>query len=455
MVNQRIADMLGYTRDELVGMSWRELTHPDDLAVSAKLVEQLTQGDRAPAVLEKRYLHKSGRTVWAALTARSIVDASTGERIAIALVQDVSPQRRSEELTRALSEQTSRLAAIIQKTPLAVILTNEDGEMTYFNSAALEMLGISEGIGALGQPVELIDAGVDGHTATLLDDVGQDGRWSGERYFRSIGSGEVLPVHVTAFRLETPPSGVGSFAFIAKDIRERKQIESALRERERRLRYLAQRLIRAQEEERSRIARELHDDVTQRLAMIAVELGLLQSELGAQPKEALARIRDEVAGLSNAVRDLSHQYHPSVLAHSNLETALESLCCEFEHQHGIQARFRSRADTSGVARPIATAVYRIIQEALRNVARHSGAERVVLTVDCDENELKVALLDDGRGFDPEAVPGRRGLGLTSMKERAVAIGGSIELHSEPGCGVRIELTAPVAEGCEEDSADES
>jgi signal transduction histidine kinase len=150
---------------------------------------------------------------------------------------------------------------------------------------------------------------------------------------------------------------------------------------------------------------------------------------------------------------LSHQYHPSALSHSNLHAALESLCFEFENQHGIRARFRGRADTAKVARSISTAIYRIVQEALRNVARHSGAQGVVLTVECDDNELRLALLDDGKGFDRTEITKRRGLGLTSMEERALAIGGSIEFHSELGAGVRIELTAPVAEGCDEDADD--
>ncbi|MEZ5365623.1 MAG: PAS domain S-box protein [Bryobacterales bacterium] len=453
VVNPKLADMLGYTQDELVGMSWRELTHPDDYDASEKLVHQLEEDQRAPAVIDKRYLHKSGRAVWASVTARTIKDEITGDRMTLALIQDVSAFRRTEELTRSLSEQTSRLAAIIQNSPQAVILLNEDAEITYLNRAALEMLDVSEAISLLGQSVDIIDGGGDGEAPIRLCEAGRGERWLGERYFQSALGGEPIPVHVTAFPLENQQSGLGSTAIVAKDIRQRKSIERELRASERRLRTLAQELLRAQERERSRIARDLHDDVTQRLAMVAVELGLLQSSPETDPgllSSKLATIQNQVVELTETVRDLSHQYHPSVLAHSNLEGALESLCHEFGAANNLQVRFRNRADTSGVARPTATAVYRIVQEALRNVARHSGAERVILTLDCDDAELRVALLDDGRGFDTSTLHAERGLGLTSMRERAGAIGGSIEIHSEPGAGTRVELTAPVAAGCEDD-----
>ncbi|MCB9384371.1 MAG: PAS domain S-box protein [Bryobacterales bacterium] len=453
VVNPKLAEMLGYTQDELLGKSWRELTHPDDYEASQRLVNQLEGGERAPSVIEKRYLHKSGRAIWASVTGRVIQDEITGERLTLALIQDVSAVRRTEELTRSLSEQTSRLAAIIQNSPLAVILTNEDAEITYLNRAALELLDVNEAIGLLGQSIELIDGGVDGKPTMNLTGAGRSERWLGERYFRSVPAGELIPVHVTAFPLENPQSGVGSTAIVAKDIRQRKSIERELRSSERRLRTLAQQLLRAQERERSRIARDLHDDVTQRLAMVAVELGLLQKAPESDPgllSEKLTTIQNQVVELTETVRNLSHQYHPSVLAHSNLEGALESLCHEFGSANDLQVRFRNRADTSAVAKPTATAIYRIVQEALRNVARHSGAERVVLTLDCDDDELRIALLDDGRGFDTSTLHMGAGLGLTSMMERAGAIGGSIEIHSEPGAGTRVEITAPVSAGCEDD-----
>jgi PAS domain S-box-containing protein len=451
MVNPKLADWLGYTREELIGKSFQSVTHPEDVAVSDKLAEELANGNPTPSTIHKRYIQKSGRVVWASLATRSIVDPDTGERITIALIQDVSGQRRTEELTRALSEQTSRLAAIIQKSPLAVILTNEDGGMTYLNRAALEMLGLSEAIGALGQSIELVDAGVDGERTTILDDLRSSGRWHGERFFRSLDGGELLAVHVTAFRLDRQQSGVGSLAFVVKDIRERKKIELALREREDRLSHLARRLIRAQEEERARIARDLHDDVTQRLALMAVEIGFLQSnpETSEQAlSQKLEELRLQVVELTDTVRDLSHHYHPSALTHSSLGGALESLCYEFESRHGIQTRYRGDAQTDGVSRSIATAIYRIVQEGLQNVARHAGASRVVLTLAREADELRVALLDDGAGFNPDTLRQRAGLGLTSMEERAHAIGGVLRIFSEPGSGTRIELSAPVVEAPE-------
>ena len=198
----------------------------------------------------------------------------------------------------------------------------------------------------------------------------------------------------------------------------------------------------------------MHDDVTQRLATVAVELGLLQTrpeDDGGLLHEKLETIRQQVLDLADTVRDVSHRYHPSVLSHSNLESALKMLADDFESVHDAKVRVKNRgADLKRIARPTATAVYRIVQEALGNVTQHSLAKKVLITLDCEEDGdlLRVIVLDDGQGFSSDKPAD--GLGITSMEERATAIGGNVEIHSEPGEGTRVEISAPMADGCEEE-----
>ena len=470
-VNDTLAGIFGYTRDEMVGMSWSDLAHPKEKGDADEASEKLDDRDEAETdeqeescspdsdeetagELQKerepqlRFAHKSGRTIWGALTERQIEDEATGESLTVTLIRDVSELRRTEELSKSLAEQTSRLAAIIHNSPLAVILTSAEGEMTYLNPAASTLLGVSQAFGALGHSIELVDAGEDGRAPTILQDLDEDGRWSGERCLRSLPTDEVIPVHVTVFRLDEGDSCIGSLAVVAQDIRDRKLVEKQLRNRGKRLRNLAQQLIRAQEDERARISRELHDDVTQRLAMIAVEIGLLQSEPAPDEdrlREKLEKMRTQVVELTDAVRDFSHEFHPSVLSHSTLDAAVRALCAEFETKRGIQTQVRSRGGFDRIPQPASTAVYRILQEALQNVARHAEAERADVTLESDPGQLRVGLIDDGKGFDPDADENRNGLGLTSMEERATTVGGSLTIHSEPGEGTRIEIAIPLTE----------
>ena len=471
-VNDTLAGIFGYEREEMVGMRWADLAHPkakkdagesserekeqsdnagesDDDSTCGSEDDKTVDGEfKAEREPQQRFEHKSGRTIWGALTERKIEDNSTGDSLTITLIRDVSELRRTEELSKSLAEQTSRLAAIIHNSPLAVILTSGEGEMTYLNPAASTLLGVSQAFGALGHSIDLVDAGEDGKAPTLLQDLDENGRWSGERCLRSLPTDEVIPVRVTVFRLDEGDSCIGSLAVIAQDIRDRKLVERQLTNREKRLRNLAQKLIGAQEEERGRIARELHDDVTQRLAMLAVEIGILQSEPAKEPSqlsEKLEQMHAQVVELTDAVRNLSHEFHPSALSHSTLDAAVRSLCEEFEDRRGIKAQVRSSGEFDRVPRPTSTAVYRILQEGLRNIVRHAEAQQADITLECNADELNIVLIDDGKGFEPNAEVNRHGLGLTSMEERATTIGGTLEIHSEPGEGTRIEITIPIGE----------
>jgi signal transduction histidine kinase len=224
----------------------------------------------------------------------------------------------------------------------------------------------------------------------------------------------------------------------------RRRAEAVLRESQGELRALTGRLLQAQETERRRIARELHDDLSQRLALLAVELDLLAQ---APPAEA-ARLRDKVAELtaqvrelSSTVHELSHNLHPSKLEQLGLVACLRGLCQEQAEAHGLRVEF-THQPTPPVPHDTALCLYRIAQEALRNVVKHSGARhaRVALGGNGDGVSLQVA--DDGAGFDSRA-DGNGGLGLVSMRERLRLVGGTIAIESRPLDGTRIDVHVPL------------
>jgi signal transduction histidine kinase len=212
------------------------------------------------------------------------------------------------------------------------------------------------------------------------------------------------------------------------------------------LRALSGSLLHAQDEERRRVSRELHDDVSQNVARLKFDLDALEQKLPRSmegEKQRLLAIRDIAAQLSNDLRRIAYALHPSTLDLLGLTVALSSYAREFSKRTGIPVEFSASGVPAEVPPGIASSFYRIAQEALRNVARHGDGGVAQVSLTGDKSHLTLAIRDNGPGFDRDAVRGQGGLGLVSMEERARLIHASFQLETAPGCGVSITVSAPL------------
>ena len=234
------------------------------------------------------------------------------------------------------------------------------------------------------------------------------------------------------------------------DITDRKEAEAALRTSELALRAtnselqdLAGRLIAAQEAERARIARDLHDDMSQRLALLTIEIDQFGRRAGRSDTHAddVKRISDRAAEIATDMHRLSYQLHPTKLEALGLVPSIQSVCRDVSNQHGVQVEFKHYLVPPDLDPEIALCLFRIVQESLRNVVRHSGASRALVRISASEGELRLQIADQGQGFDVDAL-GRSGLGLISMRERVKFVGGDIVIRSAPGNGTRIGVRVP-------------
>jgi two-component system, NarL family, sensor kinase len=206
---------------------------------------------------------------------------------------------------------------------------------------------------------------------------------------------------------------------------------------------LRRRLVHAQEEEHRRIARELHDDLTQRLALLAIDAGILEqvpdcpSEVGQRARG----MRAQLIALSEAVHCLSRQLHPSILDELGLVDALRVECRSLDQRDGIAVSFLAHNFPTGLRRDIALCVYRVSQEALRNVARHARTPQASVQLFATDRHLVLGVSDRGVGFDV-AAGGKRGLGIESMRERARLVRARLTVESHPGDGTRVTLRIP-------------
>jgi signal transduction histidine kinase len=222
---------------------------------------------------------------------------------------------------------------------------------------------------------------------------------------------------------------------------EARRSQAALRRSYDRLRDLGARLLRAQETERSRIARELHDDISQQMALLEMDLELLAEAVDGQAVDLAGEVLNRANGIAKSVHDLSHRLHPEKLRLIGLPAALDGL----KRELSLPGVVLSVAHDNVPPLPpdLTLCLFRVAQEALHNALKHSHARRVSVSLTGVDEALALTVVDDGAGFDVDAEWGK-GLGLISMAERVEAVGGTFRLQSSPGAGTRVEISVPLS-----------
>jgi signal transduction histidine kinase len=205
-------------------------------------------------------------------------------------------------------------------------------------------------------------------------------------------------------------------------------------------------LIAVQEEERSRLARELHDDITQRLALLAIDLGRDERDaFNSVTSAAVRSTRDGLVRLSRDVHDLSYRLHPSILEDLGLHAALRSECAHFSETSPIQLEVELEEGPDKIPRDVALCLFRVTQEGLRNIARHAEATRAKVRLKHLDGGLELTVSDDGKGFDPLERRDRTSLGQASMRQRVCLLGGAIDIASRRGGGTTVSVRVPLEE----------
>ncbi|MBI3469754.1 MAG: PAS domain-containing protein [Candidatus Solibacter usitatus] len=228
-----------------------------------------------------------------------------------------------------------------------------------------------------------------------------------------------------------------------EDITDRKQYEEALARHQE---ELAARRISVQEAETRYLARELHDAVSQRLAVLGMEVTELKQKLPASRHDLAKKLQETGEDIAKAGRDLhqiSRRLHPSILYDLGLTAALKGECAAFSAQHGVPAVFTAREVPEPIAEEVALCLYRVAQEGLRNIGKHAGAKEAKVMLCGTAQGVKLTVADSGAGFNPEEARGKGGLGLVSMEERVRLVKGAFSIRSQPGKGTKIEAEAPL------------
>jgi PAS domain S-box-containing protein len=256
--------------------------------------------------------------------------------------------------------------------------------------------------------------------------------------FLVSSAGRRIPVLFAAALVHPAADEASDVVCVAQDITDLKRAEQELR-------VLARKLLSAQEEERARLARELHDDITQRLGLLAIDAGVLGRDLGsdAAASARAASLKQAAIRLSEDVQQLSRSLHPAILEDLGLVAALRAEVSAVGKRLGIPVSFAAEDPPPGLSREARLALFRIAQESLHNIARHAGASEVNVELSVWDKHMRLVIEDDGRGFAFDEARGRGGLGLASMEERARLAGGELRIESTPGRGTRVSVEIPL------------
>ena len=446
-VSPQIEQMLGFSQEEWLNdpVRWYQQIHADDKARwSVEAAELFISGKPLKSLY--RVLARDGHVVWFHCEAK-MVRKDTGQPWFIhGVAFDISELKRTEE---ALGKSEGMLQGLFDFAPDTVVVVDHDGQIIRVNAQVEKMFGYRREE-LVGQPIEVLIP-----DRLRAEHVRERAGYIAEPHTRPMGiglelygkrkDGSEFPVDVMLSPMEAETTRV--VIGVIRDITRRKQSEEAQRDYAERLKFLSRRLMEVQEAERRNIALELHDEIGQVLTGLKLTL-----ELGSRlPVDAVAPTLDRARSLVNElmarVRKLSLDLRPAMLDDLGLLPTLLWHIENYTAQTQVRINFKhSGLERRRFAAEVETAAYRVVQEALTNVARHAGVDEATVTLSTRQQTLLIEVDDSGKGFDMESLhAANETSGLAGMRERAVLLGGRLTINSRPGLGTRLTAELRIAD----------
>lgn len=444
-VNDALCRMLGYAEQDLLAQNCQSLTHPDDLETECAIQQQLLAGKISFYHVKRRCIHKDGHTVLGCLSITLVRDAQEAPLHFVVLMENIAER---EQTLMALRMSEERFRSTFQNAAIGMDLVDLDGHWIKVNHALCKMLGYTE--------QQLLSKG-------FLDITHPDDVQASKAKLRRLLSGELDYYHLEKRNIHSDGHVVWAYVSVTlvrdaqgrplhcvgmvEDITERKQAEAALQLAQEKLRELIAHQERIKENERSRIAREIHDELGGVLTGIRANLSVAMSQDERAGSAPNPRLLDACALLDTAVdtmRRVITDLRPSVLDQLGVWTALEWYAEQTEARSGFSCRVSidASAAESVIDAERSTALFRILQETLNNVARHADATEVKIRVMHDAGSIRMEIEDNGKGIDAGQMPNRKSWGIAGMVERARYFGGDIRI-ADTSHGTLVVLRLPL------------
>jgi len=439
-----VEKILGYISEELINKNFSKFVHPADLPNIMRIFEKIRPIPGLIESTEIRIRHKDDSWRTLEVMGNNLLDDQAVCGVVLNC-RDVSMRKAAED---ALRRAEQKYRGIFENAIEGIFQYRRDGVFIAANPSFAQIMGYDS-------PAELLSFGNSVATQFYVNPnslrrfmhiLGEKGWLSGfeTQLFRKDGSKIWVTMSAHAARDAEGDSVYYEGSLL--DITEKKKAEKVLKRNQRELRRLANKLITAQEVERQRLARELHDDIAQRLAVLSIEAGKIEQQLNTTPDRffnKFRRMQDELVNLSTDIHAISRRLHPSILEDLGLSDAIKSESDAIIKREGIVIKYEPGSVLPDLSKDVALCLYRILQEGLRNIIKHAGATEANIYLSCQKNEICLSIEDNGQGFDLNEKDKKPGLGLASMEERIRFIGGNFNIRSKPGAGTHIVAKAPV------------
>ena len=447
-VNQALCDMLGHSKDELVGMPFSAFSHPEDTGRVAALFAGALQTPRRDVRFDFKAIHKDGRIIhlYTNPTASWHQERVIGFN---AIIQDITELKRVEHALRANEKWFALLFNGVSDAVFVHEFEAPDGLPGRFigvNDMACQRLGYTRAELLKMRAAEIDAPETRAAFPAIMEKLRREksAQWEGVHVRKDGGR---IQVEITNRLLE----GDGRLVILSmvRDITERKRVEKDLNESHLRLRLLAEHLLFAREEERKTVAQEIHDELGQVLTALKMDLRWLEKRLAPSQAHLLEKMRGMTSLTDQTiqrVQRISSELRPRMLDDLGLTAAIEWLVGDFSRRTGIRCKTAVQVTESRIGGNSVTAIYRIVQEALTNISRHASASRVsVLLREVDER-LEVLIKDDGIGISETQATDARSFGLIGIRERVHGLGGGVSISGETGKGTTVAISIPYPGG---------
>ena len=441
--NDAYVKLTGYSRRELLSeVRPFDLTPAEYRDAEAGLIRGVIESGE-PVEYEKQYVRKDGGRVPVLLTL-FLIKASDGAPLGLgAIVKDVTERKKKQDRLRFQAQ-------VLANVQHGVIVTDTEGRITYWNEGAPSIFGYEESEMLGKTPAILSPERERKPLSEFLTEISGGKDYIGTREGRRKDG---TPVWVD-LRLAVMRGASGEpigFIGVSRDITDRIRAERTLQDYIARVQQLSRDLLETQETERRKIKRELHDEIGHVLTGIKLTLEMAKDPGPEGPSHYVAKAQGLVDDLMRRIRELSLDWRPEMLDDFGLLPALLWHVRRYTEQTGVRVEFlHDGIDETRFASDVETAAYRIVQEALTNVARHARATEVDVMISADSEAFHIVVEDNGTGFDPAAVPSRGGgSGLGGMYERARLLGGRLNIETQNGAGAHLSVWLPLAKGSTE------
>jgi len=432
LINRRYEKLFEISREAIVGRTDYDI-FPAEVASRFRLNDEEVVRAGTPVEFEESVPQQDGMHSYISLKF-PLRDSSGAVYAVCGISTDITERKRAEE---ALQESEAQYRTLVETAHDVIWAVDTEGRLTFVNQECQKLLGYARDE-VIGRPfTDFVAAGEIGRNRAIFESAlaGSD-----YRDFETIvvgRSGRRIAINVNGTALRNASGEVVGVMGTAQDVTERKRIEAMKRR-------FSRCLLQTLENERRRVARELHDNIGQTLATLGLQINTLLQEAEDLPQAVRMKLREverRVRDATEGVARLARENLPAELSDLGAASAIKSFACQFADRHGLDLLLEVGPLEGLLEEDQELHLYRIVQEALNNVGKHAEASQVRVAIARVGDRIVGVIEDDGRGFEPERLG--RGLGFTTMNERAAMLGGTLQVHSRPGGGTSIEVAIPL------------